>query len=263
MLKTFGKKELEPGDLGQQGFYRVPSFPEIAIKKDGTVINKRNREILKHNYGQYVYCSFDGMSVPLHRLLCEAFHEVPEELLETERSNLIANHKDGNKLNFELDNLEWVDYSGNIIHAYKSGLRTDNKITFARNIKTGEVHEFYSQAELARFFEVDPANVVFWMKNPKAYRTCKGYFQFSYDNENWEEPSIAGKMQDIFAKSVEENGVSYLFSSLKSASDYLGIKPVSLRMHVHRYGTKPYRGYEFHRLFDYLEKLDAENYQKI
>lgn len=263
MLNAFGKRELEAGDLGQKGFYKVPSFPEIAIKEDGTVLNKRTGELVRHVYGHYVYCSFDGTTVPLHRLLCEAFHKVPDELLDIDRSNLITNHKDGNKHNFELDNLEWTDYSGNIVHAYKTGLRTDNKNIFARNIKSGEVLEFYSQAELARFFEVDPANVVFWMKNPKTYRTRKGYFQFSYENSDWESMGDVGKMEDIFAKSVEQDGVSYLFSSLKDAAIYLDVKPATLRMHVYRYGTKPYHGYEFHKLSEYLDKIDNEKYQKL
>lgn len=35
----------------------------------------------------------------------------------------ILNHKDGNKLNNHIDNLEWCTYSENLQHAYDTGLR--------------------------------------------------------------------------------------------------------------------------------------------
>jgi len=51
----------------------------------------------------------------LHRLLAEAFIPNPE-------NKCCVNHKDGNKLNNSLDNLEWVTYSENNQHAYDNGL---------------------------------------------------------------------------------------------------------------------------------------------
>lgn len=51
----------------------------------------------------------------LHRLIAEAF--IPN--LE---KKLTVNHKDGNKKNNNVKNLEWASYSENIIHAIKTGL---------------------------------------------------------------------------------------------------------------------------------------------
>lgn len=52
----------------------------------------------------------------VHRLMMASFY--PIDNMEV----MLVNHKDGNKLNDELENLEWVTNSENIIHAYKTGL---------------------------------------------------------------------------------------------------------------------------------------------
>ena len=51
----------------------------------------------------------------LHRILAEAFIPNPENKAE-------VNHKDGNKLNNSLENLEWVSRSENIRHGIINGL---------------------------------------------------------------------------------------------------------------------------------------------
>lgn len=56
---------------------------------------------------------FKGFS--LHRLLAICFIDNPNNYP-------CVNHKDGNKLNYSLDNLEWCTHVKNIRHAYKNGL---------------------------------------------------------------------------------------------------------------------------------------------
>lgn len=51
----------------------------------------------------------------IHRLIAEAFILNPE-------NKPFVNHRDGNKLNNAISNLEWVDHATNINHAYQSGL---------------------------------------------------------------------------------------------------------------------------------------------
>lgn len=66
------------------------------------------------------YCqvslSVDGKAhkVYVHRLVAEAWLSGCDETV---------NHKDGNKLNNDVSNLEWVSHSDNLRHAFATGLK--------------------------------------------------------------------------------------------------------------------------------------------
>lgn len=60
-------------------------------------------------------------TITIHRLIAIQF--IPNPL------NLpCVNHKDGNKKNNHVNNLEWCSYSDNIRHAFKTGLRIPNTL---------------------------------------------------------------------------------------------------------------------------------------
>ncbi len=57
----------------------------------------------------------------IHRLLAEIFIENPNK-------KPTVNHRDGNKLNNNIDNLEWATYSENNQHAMSTGLNGIRKL---------------------------------------------------------------------------------------------------------------------------------------
>jgi|TARA_R110000868_G_scaffold395034_1_gene666552 hypothetical protein len=52
----------------------------------------------------------------VHRIIAETFLELP---LDYENVRYTVNHKDGNKLNNNISNLEWMTYSENNKHSYQ------------------------------------------------------------------------------------------------------------------------------------------------
>lgn len=84
--KRFRKGMILNPDIAPNGYYRV-------------TLAKGKKKVQKY----------------LHRLLAEYFIPNPEHLPQ-------VNHKDGNKLNCSLDNLEWVSVKENVVHAYQHGL---------------------------------------------------------------------------------------------------------------------------------------------
>jgi hypothetical protein len=59
----------------------------------------------------------------IHRLVAETFIPNPNNLLE-------VNHKDGNKQNNDVTNLEWCTRLENIRHIYKNGLKKTGKYLY-------------------------------------------------------------------------------------------------------------------------------------
>ena len=92
--------------------------PNYAITEQGEVYSAKTKKYLKHSTSNtgYLTVYVDGKNRLLHRLLAETFIPNPDNLP-------CVNHKDGNKLNNELNNLEWCTYGDNERHAYRTGLK--------------------------------------------------------------------------------------------------------------------------------------------
>lgn len=88
---------------------RIRNTRGVILK---TWFNNNNYECIKFSI------SNKGIHKLVHRLVAEVF------LIPTSIPNAEVNHKDGNKLNNIVTNLEWSSSSANKHHAFKLGLRT-------------------------------------------------------------------------------------------------------------------------------------------
>ena len=85
---------------------------------DGHIRNKNTLRVLKEFEGKdgYLRTQFDGKTQTIHRVIAKAF--IPRI-----QGKEFVNHKDGNKQNNSVENLEWVTRSENMNHAYAHGLK--------------------------------------------------------------------------------------------------------------------------------------------
>lgn len=79
----------------------------------------------------------------IHRIVAETFIPFADFKLQ-------VNHKDGNKLNNSLSNLEWVTVSENIIHSYENRLNTNTTHLTLIDLRTGKETFFRSLKDLSR-----------------------------------------------------------------------------------------------------------------
>lgn len=124
----------------QEEWVTLKDFPEYKLSSTGRIISfvryKQGKE-LKPWIGKsttrgntYLIYSFGRKHKKyLHRLVAEYFIPNPD-------NKPCVNHKDGNKMNNTISNLEWVDYSYNNYHAYAMGLKKP-----AKRKKKESVHE--------------------------------------------------------------------------------------------------------------------------
>lgn len=113
--------------IGYAGTYQVSNTGEVRSKR---VVGYALLSKWVNCGYELVHLSKNGVQKQkrVHRLVAEAFIPNPNNYNE-------VNHKDGNKLNNFVENLEWCDSSYNQKHAYTIGLKVQKQGELNPNAK--------------------------------------------------------------------------------------------------------------------------------
>jgi hypothetical protein len=113
--------------VGLQDFVPIKGYENrYLVSISGEIYSIKTKKLLKQMQTEKGYLvvelwvNYKRKSVKVHRLVAETFIENPFGKKE-------INHKDGNKSNNHVNNLEWCSRTENMKHAYKTGLRTSRK----------------------------------------------------------------------------------------------------------------------------------------
>ena len=153
-------------------------FPDYAVSNFGRVKRIRNSSknkaraglimkpsLKKNGYLQACLTKGKGRSyIGVHRLVLESFDRYP---LPGEQGN----HKNGNKMDNCIENLEWSSPSENRVHAFRTGLSKREKILGEKHghtfLKNGEVYlikklaasGMISQRTIGKMFRINQPHV--------------------------------------------------------------------------------------------------------
>lgn len=166
---------------GYEGLYQVSNYGRIKqIQFNHYLKNSYDSKgyirvaLSKGNKAKHLY---------IHRLVAEAFISNPKNLPE-------VNHKDGNKTNNCVDNLEWVTRKENMNHAQQTGLWkiTDSmkkgldrsKIVYQYDKEYNFIRSFKSAKEAGLSLNINHGNLCSCCEGNR--KTAGGYI-WSYEKE--------------------------------------------------------------------------------
>lgn len=178
-----------PGYKNEVGQY-IPDFDyeneewrEIAktgydVSNFGRI--RHNNRILAGSYHSdgYIFTTIKGKQIPIHRFVANAFIPNPNNLPE-------VNHKDGNKMNNSVDNLEWVTRSENSKHAHDTGLQPKGLSTYKGKFNDEQRKEIkklwnsgeHSRREIAKMYNVSHTCINDILNDKYRYATKVNIFE--------------------------------------------------------------------------------------
>lgn len=182
-------KEIWKDVVGYEGLYQVSSMGKV--KSCAHIVNCRGNSFRtqpakllsqqtnkKKNFYYFVRLYKNGRPKPffVHRLVADAF--IPNNNNLTQ-----VNHKDGNKKNNNVSNLEWCTPSENSKHAFKIGLNIPT-ISHYRGVRVYRlkdksfVGEYQSQHEAAKALKLNAGHICSVLRG-RAKHTSGYYFEYS------------------------------------------------------------------------------------
>lgn len=142
-------------------YYTINSNGKIFSDNSGEM-KTRNRAGTEYQIINFSTTNGKKKTYRLHRLVMMAFEPI-DNMAEME-----VNHKDGNKKNNKLENLEWCTASENQQHAFKTGLQHARKgecSNFSK-LKRSDIEKIHNlrnqgltQKEIAKIIGCTPSNI--------------------------------------------------------------------------------------------------------
>ena len=158
------------------GEYYVSSWGRVKSLKFG------KERILKYAlYGGYPYVhlklnKFKHKVISIHRLVAMYFLENPE-------NKKTVNHKDGNKSNNHIDNLEWMTQKENVQHAWRNGLCEEKRLAIAKakskpvmDIVSGKKYDSLTLAcqDIGENYATHSGRILYQRKNQRFFYITDG-----------------------------------------------------------------------------------------
>lgn len=147
--EKFLNEERKMEDMKDIEYKILEDFPDYILFKNGEMWNGK-RFLTFSKSENYISVNIYKTSFKVHRLICYAFNPLPDKKSYEEYRDLQVNHKNGNTLDNNADNLEWCTNSENQNHAYTTGIKKNVKRVVQLDKDGNTLERFKSIAEASR-----------------------------------------------------------------------------------------------------------------
>lgn len=243
-----------------RGFYKTPVAPELYVSRNGRIWSEMRETFIKPTPSKERYPCFESLEVryQVHCLLAETFIKKPNL-----NEKIEVNHRDGNKNNFDLKNLEWVTRRENIQHAVDTGLISKNLYCLlSKDFVTGEVAEHRSLNECARNLSCQASTLSLYLRRvPTAL--LKRRYDVIYKGGRWNSFTAAdvgrpglGQRRAVLAIH-QESGLTTIYGSTLDASVHTGVIRTEISTRASGRRSPLVKGYRFIWVDEYKGSVDG------
>jgi hypothetical protein len=214
------------------------------ITEDGKCYNSKTNKYLKgqenykNHYFSYNLTMPDGSKKRCyaHRLVAEAFIPKPKD-----RNKKQINHKDGNKLNNTVENLEWVSAKENVYHSIQNELKKEKPV-FCFNKDKRLVAKYKSVIEAGKAAKISTSLIS--QELNKEIKTLCGGFYWSREKvlEDTKDYTNLGKAKEVYQYDLSGRFINK-YSSTGEAARSLGLNSGSHIGECCRGKIKQYKGF--------------------
>ena len=188
---------------------QIKNYDNYYIYDNGDVLNINSNKILCGSVGENGY-KYYRLSKNNKKKMVYAHRLVAEHFIDNINNLPVVNHKDGNKLNNDVANLEWVCYSDNAKHFHKNikSNKTNKKTQKYCGDLDGEVwvealeNPNYKVSSFGRVRNIINNNIL------SPTNTC-GYYKVRLSKEGKTQDWLVHKL--VFCSFYEEKNISYQY----------------------------------------------------
>lgn len=171
--------------------YKIKGYEDYSVTKTGKIYSHLTKKFLKFDTSCRGYCKVKLMDRRIGRFITLQVHRIVAlQFIKNPRNLPEVNHKDGNKANNSVWNLEWCTAEYNKRHAVETGLYKIEEDSPRAKLTKEQVIEIYklwenlkNKTEIAKLYNVSDALVgeilrgVRWSKTYEEYYGVKSCYK--------------------------------------------------------------------------------------